>query len=170
MPETITFRGVILKDMDMRQTAKGAATFLRIHLTSDFTDVIREALGWDDLPDSYRAGEPTDSSLTGVKLTVRPNGVELKKYAFTMPIRLIRDFAVVTVKDGEDEVRQLNFTVETSAKGAYKTIGAFIDAIGHGRCQAKVEYAAEDENPDGTKQEELLTTEEMRSAVKPEAD
>lgn len=170
MPETITFRGAVLRDMDLRQAGKGASTFVRMHFSSDFTDKIREALDWEDLPDSYKNGTPKDSNLNGVKLHLKPNGRELDQYAFTMPIRQVRDFAVVTIKEGDDEVRQLNFTVETSVKRAYSTIGKFIEAVGMAKCQAKIEYATEEENADGTQQGDLLTSEEMREAAKPAND
>lgn len=170
MPETITFRGAVLRDMDLRQAAKGASTFVRMHLVSDFTDVIREALEWEDLPDTYKDGSPKAATLNGVKLSVKPNGRELNQYAFTMPIRQVKDFRVNTVKEGDDEIRQLSFTVETSVKRAYATIGKFIEAVGSAKCQVKIEYATEEENADGTKQEELLTTAEMREATKAEND
>lgn len=170
MPETITFRGAVLRDMDLRQAAKGASTFLRMHLVSDFTDVIREALEWEDLPDSYKDASPKDAVLNGVKLHVKPNGRELNQYAFSMPIRQVKDFRVNTIKEGEEEIRQLSFTVETNVKKAYSTVGKFIEAVGLAKCQVKIEYATEEENADGTKQEQLLTSEEMRAAAKSEND
>jgi hypothetical protein len=170
MPETILFRGVILRDMDLRQAAKGASTFVRMHCVADFTDTVRDAMGWKDLPKSYSGGKPDNSTLTGVEMTMRPNGNELKKYGFSIPISQAKDFEVVTVKEKDEEVRQLKFTIETTAKKAYRTVGDYIEAIGQGRGQLKLSYATEAENADGTKQESLLTSEEMRAAAKPEAD
>lgn len=162
MPENIKFRGVVIQSCDVRQSANGESAFTKIHLRADFSDPVREAMKWDARPEGWGGGDLL-GELVGVEMLVKPSSRELARFAFKMPIKRVKDFKLVVLKakgDGEEEL-VLTFLIETVAKGAYKTVGSWIENLGKEKAQLTVSYREGDQLEIG----EAQATEEQRQAA-----
>lgn len=156
MPETILFRGAVLRYFDVRQSAKGEGMWVNIHMSSDFSEPLREAMGWEDLPESYHGGD-LDGELVGVEMFLNPNGKELKQHALKLAIRSVTDFKVVELKQKDKEPeRQVQFKISTNSAKAHVYLGNYLKAIGRGAGQLKISYSDQPQlEPVEDKQEKL---------------
>jgi hypothetical protein len=146
MADTITFRGAIVRHFDVRQSPKGEGMWVNIHMSADFTDTLREAMDWEDLPDSYRDAD-LSGDLAGVEMFLKPNGRELDRYALKLNIRSVDSFKVVSLKQGDDkeDERELRFTITTNAEKAHVFLGSWVRYIGRGKGVLKVSYSQQGE-------------------------
>lgn len=164
MPK-LTFRGAYIRFFDTRQAPNGESTFIKINMSADFTDKLREAMGWDDLPDSFRSG-PLDTEPLAVNNIVMKAKAGLEQ-SFDMATRHIKEFAVVRRKDkkGDSTHLEIDFQVVTDEAGAYTTVGDFISAAGKGKGTLIATYTEQATLvPDDVK-----ATEEQRQGVLEEA-
>lgn len=161
MPESILFRGAKIMNFDVRQSQNGEALFVRVHVRADWSDTVREAMSWEDLPEGF-SGADLKGELTGIEMIFKPAQKELDKYGFKMPIKEAKDFQVVSLKQGEDEPdeRELKFTIVTTARKSFVTLGNCMENIGKALGTLKISYS--EEQP---KLPNVQATEEQRQAV-----
>jgi hypothetical protein len=161
MADTITFRGATVRHFDVRQSPKGEGMWVNIHMSADFTDTLREAMDWEDLPESYKDAD-LSGDLAGVEMYLKPNGKELDQYALKLYIKTVDRFKVVSLKQSEDDPdeRELRFTITTNAKKAHVYLGSWVQYIGTGKGVLKVSYSAQGELEEQVidKQQALDTT------------
>jgi hypothetical protein len=158
MPDTILFRGAVLRYFDVRQSPKGEGMWVNIHMSSDFSEPLRAAMEWEDLPESYHGGD-LDGELAGVEMMLVPNGKEMKQHALKLGIRYVTDFKVVELKQkDEDPVRQLQFKISTNSAKAHVYLGNYLKAVGRGVGQLKISYSEQQElAPAEDRQERLIS-------------
>ena len=152
--DTIIFRGVTLRNFDVRQGQNGSGTYVNIHMSADFTEPVRMAMKWDPFPAGYKDPK-LEGELAGVEMVLKPNSRELASHALQMPIRKVSGFSVVCLKQKDDkpDEHELRFTVMSNSKGAYARLGKWMDNLGEAKAQLKVMYN-EGEQPklDGVEQ------------------
>lgn len=141
MPESIIFRGAQIVNFDMRQSPKGESTYIRIHMRADFSQPVMEAMGWEPRPEGW-GGADLIGELTGVAAMMKPSSPQLKQYGFKMPIKQVKDFKLVVLKQKEenDDDLVLTFVIETNSKRAYVTLGNWIENLGKDKGQLTVSY------------------------------
>lgn len=169
--ESILFRGAKIMNFDVRQSQNGEALFVRIHVRADWTDTVREAMHWEDLPEGF-SGADLKGELHGIEMIFKPAQKELDKYGFKMPIKEAKDFQVVCLKQGEDEAdeRELKFTILTTARRAYVTLGNCVEYIGKALGQLKISYEEEQPPLPGVQIPNVQITEEQRKAASEDED
>ncbi len=141
MSESILFRGSVLKFFDLRQGKEGADVFVRIHMSADFSEQVREAMEWD-------VGEsPTDAKLPGELLAtsfiLTPGDPQLRDFELNFAITSVEDFRVVTLKDDDGEPcgRELRFVVRTPTDGVEAYLGQYVRRVGRHQGALKISYS-----------------------------
>lgn len=136
------FRGTKIRFADLRR-AKEAGLFTRIHLTSDWTDLIRDAMGWEDLPDSISSAK-LDGGLIGKTMVLTPNG--LKQHEIQLDVHDVGNFEYATVADGEDSQHsELRFVMRTAAVGAAALIENYMRVVGEAVGELRISFERQDE-------------------------
>jgi len=166
MPQQIRFRGAFIRNFDVRQAPKGEGIWVNVHMTADFSDPVREAMDWGEMPESVSEAKLV-GSLAGVEMMLKPSVRELDKYALKLAIREVKDFKVVMLAQGDDkpDVTELRFTVTTSSEKANNYLGSYLKAIGKGKGQLTISYSEQGSLTDG-----IEATEEQQQATLPEND
>lgn len=164
MSEVIFFRGAFIRYLDVRQGKEGGEVFSRIHLSSEFTDTVRDKMDWDD------PGECVSSAkLTGFLLAqsfeLVPADKNLKRQALDIFISDVSDFQVVALKYDEGEVsgRQLRFIARSPGDGVAALIEQYIRRVGKHEGELRISYdpqAKQTELPLADKSEDVSAEED----------
>lgn len=157
MSESIIFRGTHIRYFDGRQEEGGA--FVRIHLTSEFSEPVMEAMEWEE-PGSSVTDAKLDGELLGTHLILTPGDKLLSGSEIQFGIRSAEDFKVVSVTEGDSKRRELRFIVRSSADGVAALVDQYIRVVGTHQGALKVSYV---------KQEQLPLQESKPDAPKPAA-
>ncbi len=144
---SILFRGAFLRHAVL-QDDEEAGAFRRIHFTADFSDPVRQHMGWDDLPDGLTSGK-LSGELNGTHLVLTPNGKDLKRHELQISCSQVNDFQVFRVKndDGETTRTELRFIVRSNQPGAMALIEAYKEAIGRGVGVLKIAHEKQEDLP-----------------------
>lgn len=147
MAESITFRGAVLKHFDMRQAKEGAAAFVRIHMSADYSEQVREKMEWERVPDSIMEAK-LSGGLSAIHLVLTPGDKQLRNHELQFEISSVEDFQVVPLKDDEGEIRgrELRFVVRTPAE-VEGFLGQYIRRVGRHQGACKVSYTKQEELP-----------------------
>ena len=137
MPKLI-FRGASVRYFDTRMSQGGESVFVRVHVGADFTDVVRSAMEWQELPDAFTEGK-LSGEMVAQKISMK--GEKGLGIAFEMAAKSLSSFSVVTVKEENSSHRELRFVIVTDEAGAFSTMGNFIVAAGKAKCQLTVHYS-----------------------------
>ena len=140
MSETILFRGASIRYLDVRQGKEGGEVFCRLHMSAAFTDVVREAMGWEDLDESVKSAK-LNGELLAQNFILTP-GDPLISQEIQIAISDAGDFQVVALKDDEGEIvgRQLRFVVRSPGDGVEALVGQYIRRVGRHEGQLKISY------------------------------
>jgi hypothetical protein len=163
MSDQIIFRGAFVRYADIRQGKEGGEVFTRIHMSSEFSDVVRENMEWQDPGDSVTSAKLT-GELLAQNFILTPNDKKLENQELQIAISDVSDFNVVALKDDEGEVsgRQLRFIVRSPGDGVEALVGQYIRRVGRHEGQLKISYEPQ------AKQEPLpLTTQPPADAQEP---
>src|SRR5260370_26525801 len=106
MPHTITFRGAFLRYADLRINEAGV--FLRLHVTSELTKPVMEAMNWADVPEWVDSAK-LEGVLSAQHLTLTPNQKQLKDHEIEMDASEVTDFQVARVTENESTRIELRF-------------------------------------------------------------
>lgn len=137
MPKLI-FRGASVRYFDTRMSQGGEAVFVRIHVSADFTELVRTAMEWQELPDSFTEGK-LSGEIAAHQISMK--GSKGLGLSFEMAVKSIADFKVVTIKEENSSHRELRFVIVTDEHGAYTTVGNFVETAGKATCQLTVHYS-----------------------------
>lgn len=161
MSESITFRGTTVRYLDLRQGKEGGDVFCRIHLSSDFSDTVRDKMGWEDAGSSVNSAKLT-GELLAQNFILTPGDKNLKQHELQIAISDATDFQLVALKDDDGEIsgHQLRFIVRSPGDGVEALVGQYIRRVGRHQGELKISYEPV------AKQTEL----EMGQAKKAEAE
>jgi hypothetical protein len=157
MADKITFRGARIRYFDGRQEEGGA--FVRIHMTSEFSTTVMEAMGWTD-PGASVTDAKLEGELHATNFVLTPGDKQLVGHEIQFDIRSVEDFKVVTVHEKESSSRrELRYVVRSSAEDVAAMVDSYIRRIGDHQGLLAVSY---------TKQQELFDNKTAAKAPKPE--
>lgn len=156
MSETVIFRGAFIRHLDLRQGKEGGDVFTRIHVSAEFSDVVREKMEWEDPGDSITSAK-LKGELLAQNFILTPGDKALRQWELQIAITDASDFQVVMLKDddGEPSGRQLRFIVRSPGDGVEAQVGQYIRRVGRHEGQLRISYepqAVQEELP-GTKAE-----------------
>ena len=159
MPKLI-FRGACIRFVDLRYDDKSKTKYAKINFTAAFSEPVREALEWGEPPAGF-ASAKLDGDLTASHFILTPDGKELRKHELQMDSTGIGNFEITRVKVGEDSYEnELRFQIVTSAFGAAGRVEAYLELIGKGSAQLRVNYEQQAEMPLEDKQDPLISPEQ----------
>lgn len=142
MADSIIFRGTHIRYFDGRQEEGGA--FVRVHLTSEFTEPVMQAMDWDE-PGSSVTDAKLDGELHAINFILTPGDKQLQQHEIQFPIRSVEDFKVVTIEKDEVKRRELRFIVKSPAEGVAALVDNYIRRIGEHQGALKVSYTSQDQ-------------------------
>lgn len=154
MAENILFRGAVLKHFDLRQGKEGGDVFVRIHMSADYSEQVREKMAWPDISDSITDCK-LSGSLLGTNFILTPGDKQLKQYELNFDISSVEDFQVVALKDDDGDVcgRELRFVVRTPKDGVEAFCGQYIRRVGRHAGALKISYTVQEHLDLAEKQE-----------------
>jgi hypothetical protein len=161
MPKLI-LRGAFIRFVDLRYDDKSKQKYVKLNFTAAFSEPVREALEWGKPPVGFDSAK-LDGDLTAIHFVLTPDGKELRQHELQLDSTGISNFEFARVNVGEDNFeQQLRFQIVTSAVGAAGRVEAYIEAIGKGTAQLRVNYEQQSEMPLEDKQEPLISREQAR--------
>lgn len=143
MADTVLFRGAFIRSFEFDNGTD--ARSVRINVTADWTDKVREAMEWTEVPKGY-AKSSLIGSLAGSNMILTPSKKELRGHEFDIEIDEVSNFVVLPVLDKEGEVRarELRFTIKSSSKGCAAKVEAYCQKMGREAAQLKVSYVVQE--------------------------
>lgn len=137
---SLTFRGAFIRYFDCRLNESG--TFTRIHGSADFSEPIREAMGWPQISSEIESCKLA-GTLAGDNLVVSPTDKTLKQFEFQMGVGEVTDFEVVRVKeeDGDSIRTELRFKIRTTAGTAAAQLYDYLSKVGKAPAAMKLRYS-----------------------------
>jgi hypothetical protein len=170
MPK-LTFRGVVVRYVDLRFDEE-AGRYVRIHLTSDFSDPIVREMGWHpydrfaELPENAldkleaylkkigiagwmeAAGVPScklAGEIVATTLELVPSG--LPQQAISIECQKLSNFQafLVTNPDGETQSVELRFIATTTQQGAAASLEGYLEGVGKTAAAMKITYHKQQE-------------------------
>lgn len=146
MSDSITFRGAILKHFDVRQGKEGGDVFCRIHMSSDYSEQVREKMEWGEIPDSVTECK-LSGSLLATNFILTPGDKQLRQFELNFDISSVEDFSVVALRndDGDISGRELRFVDRTPKDGVEGFVGNYIRRVGRHAGALKIRYTVQEE-------------------------
>lgn len=140
MPETITFRGARIRYVDLRRDDE-AGVFARIHLTADYSDPVRDEMGWEPIPATLTAGKLI-GRLSAQHLVLTPTDDKLCRSEIQMECSEVTDFQLAPLKSDGGEVigHELRFICRTIDPTAISLLDNYLRVIGGGTANLRVAY------------------------------
>ncbi len=169
MPKLI-FRAALVRFTDLRYEEKARAKYVKINFTAAFSEPVRNAMEWGEPPAGF-ASAKLDGDINASHFILTPDGKELRQHELQMDCSSISNFEVHRVKVGEDShENELRFQLTTSAPAAAARVEAYIEAIGKGTAQLRVDYEQQSEMDLGEDKQERLISEEQAHDTSEETD
>lgn len=131
----VTFRGATLRHFDGRFDEDAGAVFYRLHLAADYSDPVRDAMGWSSLPEGFQSAK-VSGRIEASWMAVTPASKQLQNHAWELRINEVTDFQVVRPSEGMDELR---FVVRTSELVA-GVLEKHLSILGRESCRIDVSY------------------------------
>jgi hypothetical protein len=144
MGDKVVFRGSTIRYYDGRRSEGGS--FIRIHLTSEFTAPVMEAMEWED-PGASCESASLEGDLVGTRIEFHPNDSKLKKHAFALDVNDVSDFKLVRVTEKEVTRRELRFIVVSPSPDAAALVDAYVRAMGDKEAALTVMYSVQETLP-----------------------
>lgn len=145
MPDHVTFRGAKIRYYDGRHNEGGS--FVRLHITAEFTQPVLEAMGWTDPgPSGYDV--KLTGELVGTHLVLTPNDKKLREREISLDINEVSAFKLVTIEKDEVKRRELRFVIRTPSPEAVTLVDGYVRSVRDNEAALKISYS---------KQETLLT-------------
>lgn len=139
---SVLFRGAGLRFVDIRKPKEGGP-FVRLHLVSDFTEGIIDAMEWEEIPDCVSSAK-LPGELPAQSLVLTPVDIALQQYELQLECSDVSDFQLHRIQDREHEdvmVTELRFVARSNQRGAAALLENWLATMGFGRGTLKVQYA-----------------------------
>lgn len=140
---SIVFRGARIRYVDLRIDSE-AGVFARLHMQADLTGPVREALGWERMPEGMVSAK-LSGKLTARNLVMTPNQKDLRRNEFQVECSEVGDFQAVPEKDEDDGSvvgHRLNFIARSIEVGAISAVENYLRIVGSAEAALKVAYEA----------------------------
>lgn len=120
-------RGCRVRYADVRESKAGVYT--RLYLTADFSDTVREQMGWE--PPGVLSGK-LDGELNATHFILTPNQKELRQHELQLDAVSVDDFQYFQVKDAENETtsEEMRFVIHTAVDGASALVENYMRRVG----------------------------------------
>jgi len=139
---SVLFRGAGLRFVDIRKPKEGGP-FVRLHLVSDFTEGIIDAMEWEEIPDCVSSAK-LPGELPAQSLVLTPVDIALQQHELQLECSDVSDFQLHRIQDREHEdvmVTELRFVARSNQRGAAALLENWLATMGFGRGTLKVQYA-----------------------------
>lgn len=141
MPAKITFTGAMIRKIELKMDPATGRTVIALHMLASWTKVVREKMGWADLPELYDK-HALEGKLAGISAAFEPTDSKLGKHRFEIAINSVEKFKAVRVKMNENSSRtELHFVIRTSEDDADSYAGAYMRCVGDSGSSVKVAYS-----------------------------
>lgn len=146
MSATVIFRGAYIRSFEYRNGENDR--HVRIHITADWTDTVREAMVWDDIGEGH-GGTDLIGRLAAEYLILTPSGKGLKDHQVQINVKEATKFEVLPRKDKEGETsgHELRFMVKTTDSDVPGLLQHYCATMGRGLAQLKLAYSKQEELP-----------------------
>lgn len=155
MADTVLFRGAFIRSFNYKNAKDSRHT--KIEFTADWTDKIREAMKWPEVPEGY---EKVDliGKLSASHMILTPSKRELRDHEFQIEIDEATDFTVIPTLDKKGEVksRELRFAITSTSKGCAAKVEAYCQKMGREAAQLKVSYVVQEVFADAETQADVV--------------
>jgi hypothetical protein len=169
MPKLI-FRAALIRFVDLRYDDKAKMKYVKMNFTASFSKPVREAMEWGEPPAGF-ASAKLNGDITASHMILTPDGKELGQHELQMDISGASSFEVHRVKVGEDSYEnELRFQVVTSASGAAARLEAYLEVIGKGTAQLRVNYEQQQPLVTTDTQERLISEEQAHDTSEAKDD
>lgn len=140
---TLIFRNVHIRYADLRRKDE-SMPFTRLHLTSDLSSTICEAMDWE-MPGDGQSDGSLIGKLTASHLILTPNEKGLKLKEIQIECSEAGDFKFVCTKDDEGEVTgtELRFILRSNQADAITIVNEYWRAVGESDAQMRLSYQKE---------------------------
>lgn len=147
----IIFRGAGIRYADLRHKEE-AGVFLRLHMTADDTDTVRDQMDWEKMPDCVDQCK-LSGVLLGKHFELIPNDKNLGQFGLQFSISEVSAFELVPIRndDGDIVSRQLRFQIKSSETGAIAAVEEYLRRMGEARGQLKISHQKQEKLPLGQK-------------------
>lgn len=167
---TQTFNGAFIRHSDLRHEPRQKNCFLRLHMTCDYTQDLREALGWEALPDAAKSMK-IEEEIICQKMVLKPADSRLRQRV-EIEVNTAESFEVVRVNDDNGGTKvELRFNLLSSQADAETISGAYLREIGWTPGVLKLTYSEQRDlvsSPEEIKQMRLADAEKDEEAAEPD--
>ncbi len=141
MPDHVTFRGATIRYTDFRR--KEGGSYVRIHVTSEFTQPVMEAMGWEDPGRSLGEGKLL-GELAGTHMVMTPNEKKLRQHEISLDVNRVNAFKLVSVTKDEVTKRELRFVITSPIDGAVALVEQYVRHVSTFEGALKVSYSKQE--------------------------
>lgn len=115
--------------------------FARIHFSANYSDTVRKAFTWEELPACMQQAKLT-GELIGKNMILTPNDKEFKKHELHLSCKDVSDFSVFRVKvpNSDSEKTELRFIARTTEPDAGALAESYLRHIGRAGAQLRIEH------------------------------
>lgn len=137
--EMLIFRGA--KVLRAHICRDQAGVFNRIYMSSDFTEAVRDEMGWGDPPNGFTQGK-LEGALNASHVMLTPDRQDLRQFELNMDVTEISDFQFFVVNDSKNDTSstELHFTIRTPTDGAESQVANYLRRVGDTASQLRVSY------------------------------
>lgn len=142
---SISFKGALIRYMDVRQGKEGGDLFARIYMSSEWTDAVAKRMGWGEPSEGLTGGRLT-GALLGQNMTLAPRDSNLANQTISFDIKQVSGFEVAIVQDGDKTpTKEIRFMITSGDTSAVKAVERYMRAMGKHPGTLKVAYSKQEE-------------------------
>lgn len=137
----LILRGVFVRFIDLRYSEKSHTVYTKINFTADFSDPVREELGWGEPAEGCNSAK-LEGELAASSFILTPNEHPMLASEITISAKAAHKFEFfwVKVKDSDSRSAELRFQIVTTDDNAAALLQAYLKAMGQTVGQLKIEY------------------------------
>lgn len=140
MANGINFVKAFIRKAETKHSEAGA--FVRIHLTSEFTDHVLESMAWTDPGESSKKTRMAGELAEGTFI-LTPDSDMLNNQEIQFSFQSAAQFDIVTLEDEDSKRRELRFIVDSTAAEAADHIRGYMNMVKKSTGALKLNYAVQ---------------------------